>query len=73
MKASDFHERGGGGVYLRRDAMKRYLAAWEEHLTRPLAGGHGTDLRRSFRRQAERLAAALMGGPAYCAFSLERP
>lgn len=69
LKEEDFVSSPQGGVYLSREAQKRYFAAWEEELERLLAlDGEETSFRKLFRRQAERLARALQRGEPYRAF-----
>ena len=66
LTAEDFAPGPEGGVWLRREAMKRYFLAYEKALTEPLSlGGEAISFRHLFRRQAERLARALVDGKAY--------
>jgi CRISPR-associated protein Cas1 len=60
-----------GGVILEREALKRYFAAYEKELTKPVAvEGEAASFRELFRRQAERLARALTQGETYEPFRL---
>jgi CRISPR-associated protein Cas1 len=60
-----------GGVVLEREALKRYFAAYEKELAKPVAvEGDTASFRELFRRQAERLARALTQGEAYEPFRL---
>lgn len=64
----------GGGKYLVREAMRRYLAAYERHVNRELVcspGETATSLRKCFRAQAERLAAHIRGDGEYDPLTLE--
>ena len=71
---ADFHSNPRGeGIYFNREAMKRYFAEYESYLNREFidAGTEGkTTLRKCFRCQAEKLAAALQTDDAYTPFSL---
>jgi CRISPR-associated protein Cas1 len=64
----------GDGVYLMREALKRYFAQYEKYLNRefthPETGTKST-LRKCFRLQAEKLANHIKGGKAYTTFNLE--
>lgn len=67
-KQADFvpHEESGG-LRLTRQALAKFFRAYEAHLNRDLTNpvsGQTTTLRKSFRRQAERLAAHLTRGDA---------
>jgi CRISPR-associated protein Cas1 len=60
-----------GGMVLEREALKRYFAAYEKELTQPIAlDGEAVSFRDLFRRQAERLARALIQDEAYEPFRL---
>jgi len=71
----DFYKNPKGeGVYLTRDALKIYFTHFERQLTRELTHpetGENTTLRKCFRFQAEKMAAAIKGGAPYTTFSLE--
>jgi len=57
-----------GGLRLQRQALGKFFRAYEEHLNREFIDkgcGETTTLRKSFRRQAERLAAHLTRGEPY--------
>ena len=69
LKQADFvpHEESGG-LRLNRAALAKFFRAYEAHLNRDFTdpvSGRTTTLRKSFRRQAERLAAHLTRGDAY--------
>ena len=69
LKQGDFvrHEESGG-LRLNREALAKFFRAYEAHLNRDFTdpvSGQATTLRKSFRRQAERLAAHLTRGEAY--------
>jgi CRISPR-associated protein Cas1 len=67
----DFRSTLEGGVLLRRESMKRYFPAYEKELTTPLSlDGEERTFRQLFRRQAERLAQALISGEPYQPFQL---
>lgn len=69
LKEGDFvtHEESGG-LRLKRAALKKFFLGYESHLNREFqdsVSDRATTLRKSFRRQAERLAAHLTRGEAY--------
>lgn len=67
----DFTGTAERGVFLAREALKRYLAFYERALTEPLALGAETlSFRQLFRRQCERLARTLTAGENYQGFRL---
>ncbi|MFY9822199.1 MAG: CRISPR-associated endonuclease Cas1 [Thermoanaerobaculia bacterium] len=67
----DFHSSPEGGVLLGHDSMKRYFPAYEKELNAPFSlDGGESSFRQLFRRQAERLARALVDGEPYEAFRL---
>lgn len=70
LQQEDFISSPQGGVYLSREAQKRYFAAWERELEGPISLGEEGEasFRQLFRRQAERLALTLQGGEPYRAF-----
>ena len=74
-KEEDFYRNPRGeGVYLMREALKRYFAQYEKHLNREFThpGTSETSrLRKCVRLQAERLAKALKEDVPYVCFSLE--
>lgn len=72
LTASDFTPTAEGGVVLTREAMKRYFVAYEKELTEPrsVEEGETASFRQLFRRQAERLARALVHDEPYRAFRL---
>jgi len=68
LNPEDFESDPEIGVKLRPAGLRRYLAAWEEWLRRPVLDeptGDKVSYREIFRRQAERLAGAIRGGAAY--------
>lgn len=74
LSEGDFVSSPQGGVYLGREGMKRFFAAWEEELEGPVSlpedEGEVTQasFRSLFRRQAERLARAVREEAPYEAF-----
>mgnify|MGYP001580827089 FL=1 len=75
IKQEDFYKNPkGDGVYLTREAMKRYFAEYEDlinsEFTHPDTK-EKTDLRRCFRIQIERLASYIKGEKEYTPFCLE--
>ncbi|MGH9363602.1 MAG: CRISPR-associated endonuclease Cas1 [Thermoanaerobaculia bacterium] len=71
LAAGDFAGTPERGIVLTREALKRYLAAYERELTEPRAvEGEQLSFRQLFRRQAERLARALTAGEPYRSFRL---
>lgn len=74
-KPEDFHQNPkGGGIYFRRDALKRYFVEYEQMLNKeflyPITQER-TTLRKCFRLQAEKMAAAIQHGNPYIPYSLE--
>jgi len=71
LKTEDFYSNPQtGGVYLQRDAMKRYFAAYEERMNLKASDG-GPSIRQNIRVQIERLARTLKGEEDYQPFSME--
>jgi CRISPR-associated protein Cas1 len=71
LRRDDFVSTPEGGVQLRREALKRYFAAYQKELTSPLSiDGEQLTFRQLFRRQAERLAHAFMDNARYEPFRL---
>ena len=70
----DFHTNPkGGGVYLNRDAMKRYFVEYEKKLNAEFTHPQtieNTTLRKCFRIQAERLAATIQNDAEYIPYTL---
>lgn len=65
----DFQSTPEKGVVLTKEALKIYFRAYGEELTRPIdLDGETLTFRQLFRRQAERLAAALVRGDPYRRF-----
>lgn len=61
-------DKDSGGLRLQRQALGKFFRAYEEHLNREFVDkscGETTTLRKSFRRQAERLAAHMTRGELY--------
>lgn len=56
--------------YLIKEALKKYFSLYEERMVREFPDGM-TTLRKCFRRQGERLAAAVKGGPEYAPYQDE--
>lgn len=71
----DFYENPkDGSRYLHRDAMKKYFAEYEKHMSNEFIHSEtreNTTLRKCFRIQAEKMAAHIKGGAAYTPFRLE--
>jgi CRISPR-associated protein Cas1 len=71
LRRDDFVSTPEGGVQLHREALKRYFAAYQKELTTPFsADGEELSFRQLFRRQAERLAHALIDNVQYEPFQL---
>lgn len=74
-KKDDFYRNPKGeGMYLQREAMKRYFREYENYLNRGFIHPdtrENTTLRKCFRIQAEKLAAHIRGAPIYTPFKLE--
>jgi CRISP-associated protein Cas1 len=69
LTAADFTSSPEKGVLLRRESLKRFFPAFEKEVTTPVAlGGETLSFRHLFRRQAERLARALLDGEPYETF-----
>jgi CRISP-associated protein Cas1 len=67
----DFSRGPDGGLYLGREGKRRYFAEYEKELSTPFAGEQQTlTFRDVFRRQADRLAAALTRDEPYESFLL---
>ncbi len=70
----DFYENPKGGVYLNRAPLMKYLAQYEQNVTREFTDpetGTASSLRKSFRSQAEKLASCVKTGSDYHPFKLE--
>jgi CRISP-associated protein Cas1 len=64
----------GDGVYLMREALKRYFAQYEKYLNREFVHPETNEvstLRKCFRFQVEKLANHIKGGKVYTTFNLE--
>ena len=74
-KTEDFYRNPkGDGVYLMREALKRYFAHYEKYLNREFTHPETKEtstLRKCFRLQAEKLANFIKGGKEYTTFNLE--
>lgn len=69
LQVADFAGTSERGVLLRHEALKRYFTAYEKELATPVAlGGEELTFRQLFRRQAERLARALLQNEPYESF-----
>lgn len=69
LKLEDFTQTPERGVYLQREALRRYFREYEEELNRPFSDGdQEVSFRQIFRRQAERLARSLLEGEPYRSF-----
>ncbi|MBI5185792.1 MAG: CRISPR-associated endonuclease Cas1 [Nitrospinae bacterium] len=72
----DFYNNPKGeGIYLTREALKRYFAEYEEFIGREFTHPdtkEKTSFRKCFRIQAERLASAIKGEKKYLPFRLEK-
>jgi CRISPR-associated protein Cas1 len=67
----DFTSTPERGCFLQPEGLKRYFRAYESELTTPLRLAEGDlSFRQVFRRQAERLARALVAGEPYQGFRL---
>lgn len=63
-----------GGVYFKREALKRYFVKYEETLNHEFTHpetGQNTTFRKCFRLQAEKLASSIQNDTPYKAFVLE--
>lgn len=71
----DFYKNPkSGGMYLKREAMKRYFVEYEKYLNREFIHPEtkeNTTLRKCFRIQAEKLARLIKDGENYTSFKLE--
>jgi CRISPR-associated protein Cas1 len=74
-KKEDFYANPKGeGVYLKREALKRYFLEYEKCLNNEFKHcetGENTTIRKCFRIQAEKLASCIKGGKMYTTFKLE--
>lgn len=74
LTADDFYDNHQGGVYLTRDAMKRYFAEYEDVMNREFIHPETkekTTFRKCFRIQIENLAAYIKGEREYIPFFME--
>jgi CRISP-associated protein Cas1 len=61
----------GGGIYLQREALKKYFAVYEDHIEAEFFDQQSrqkTNLRKSFRKQAEKLISTIKGETEYQCF-----
>ncbi len=76
LKEDDFYRNiQTGGMYLVREAMKKYFAEYEKYLSREFMHPERkekTTVRKCFRIQAEKLAKHIKGESEYSAFKIER-
>lgn len=70
-RPEDFEERDEGGVFLTKNALRRFLAAYEERLGGPAPQGQAGGWRMVFREQVGRLVRAVRWGEAYEAVRVE--
>jgi CRISPR-associated protein Cas1 len=74
-KKENFYKNPKGeGMYLQRDAMKRYFKEYEKYMDHEFLHPdtkENTTTRKCFRIQAEKLASYIKGGPMYVPFKLE--
>jgi CRISPR-associated protein Cas1 len=71
LSRTDFTSGRDGGLYLDREGKRRYFAEYEKELNQPIAGDpEGLSFRDAFRRQADRLAAAITRDEPYESFLL---
>ncbi len=74
-KPADFYIRSkDGGVYFKRDAIKRYFMEYETMLNHPFMHPEtreNTTLRKCYRMQAEKLASTIQNNSPYIPFLLE--
>jgi CRISPR-associated protein Cas1 len=70
LQAADFVGTPEKGVLLQQEALKKYFRLYEKEMNTPVALGGGEELtfRALFRRQAERLARALLQNEPYESF-----
>ncbi len=64
----------GDGIYLKREALKKYLAAYEDYINREFSHPETkekTSFRKCFRMQIEKLAACVKGEKDYSPFCVE--
>jgi len=75
LKTEDFYNNPKGeGVYLKRDAMKRYFAEYEDFINNEFTHPdtkEKTCFRKCFRIQIEKLASCIKGEKEYCPFYLD--
>jgi len=69
LATEDFAGTPEKGVLLRHESLKRFFPAYEKEMTTPVVlDGEELSFRHLFRRQAERLARALLAGEPYESF-----
>ncbi|ODS30204.1 MAG: CRISPR-associated Cas1 family protein [Candidatus Scalindua rubra] len=74
LKEDNFYLNPQGGMYLKREGMKRYFVEYEDWMNREftlLENGERTTFRRCFRLQAEKLAACIREEKEYTPFLLK--
>ena len=71
LNRNDFVKGADGGMYLNREGKRRYFELYERELTTPMqVDDQSLSFREVFRRQADRLAAALTRDEPYESFRL---
>ncbi len=70
-RPEDFEEGEEGGVYLTKDGLRRFLAAYEERLAGPVPQGFSGGWRSVFREQVGRMVRAVRWGEPYEAVRFE--
>ncbi|MFZ5570181.1 MAG: CRISPR-associated endonuclease Cas1 [Thermodesulfobacteriota bacterium] len=73
-RADDFQENPKGGVYFKRDPLKRYFSEYEAFINKEFthpATRERTTLRKCVRSQAEKMAQAVQHDAVYVPFVLE--
>ncbi len=75
LKEDDFHKNPkGDGIYLTRDAMKKYFAEYEGFMNNEFIHPdrkEKTTFRKALRIQIERLASCIKGEKEYISFCME--
>jgi CRISPR-associated protein Cas1 len=75
LKADDFYSNPkNNGMYLQREAMKKYFMEYEKYLNREFIHPEReekTTVRKCFKIQAEKLAKHIKGEAEYSAFLIE--
>jgi len=72
LKADDFYKNPKGGVYLKRESLKRYFSEYEKFLNREFQrSGETVTFRKAFRLQAQNMAKVISEDKPYIPFGTD--